>query len=171
MEGQFKQCPKGHYYQGDHCPYCRTKKQRNNIIHKVCANGHCYEHNLTMCPYCDDKEVVDYVKNIMEETVHFIPIHIIENEKNNVEDYGKNITITVNDRVIENYECIYVFTSFSTGYKLSYEITSDLFSKDGHLAIKPDDKILIGRTALTGKEFIKLCDIVINNHLIIKTDI
>ena len=107
----------------------------------------------------------------MEETVHFIPIHIIENEKNNVEDYGKNITITVNDRVIENYECIYVFTSFSTGYKLSYEITSDLFSKDGHLAIKPDDKILIGRTALTGKEFIKLCDIVINNHLIIKTDI
>ena len=24
MEGEFKQCPNGHYYQGDSCPYCKT---------------------------------------------------------------------------------------------------------------------------------------------------
>lgn len=23
MSGEFKQCPNGHYYQGDHCPYCK----------------------------------------------------------------------------------------------------------------------------------------------------
>ena len=24
MSSEFKQCPNGHYYQGDHCPYCKT---------------------------------------------------------------------------------------------------------------------------------------------------
>ena len=23
----FKQCPNGHYYQGDHCPYCKEKEK------------------------------------------------------------------------------------------------------------------------------------------------
>lgn len=27
MQGEFKQCPNGHYYQGISCPYCKTKKQ------------------------------------------------------------------------------------------------------------------------------------------------
>lgn len=26
MQSEFKQCPNGHYYQGDRCPYCRTTK-------------------------------------------------------------------------------------------------------------------------------------------------
>lgn len=25
MNGEFKQCPNGHYYQGEVCPYCKTK--------------------------------------------------------------------------------------------------------------------------------------------------
>lgn len=24
MSNEYKQCPNGHYYQGDHCPYCKT---------------------------------------------------------------------------------------------------------------------------------------------------
>ena len=24
MQEEYKQCPNGHYYQGDHCPYCKT---------------------------------------------------------------------------------------------------------------------------------------------------
>ena len=24
MANEFKKCPNGHYYQGDHCPYCKT---------------------------------------------------------------------------------------------------------------------------------------------------
>ena len=27
MQGEFKQCPNGHYYQGVSCPYCKTTKQ------------------------------------------------------------------------------------------------------------------------------------------------
>lgn len=27
MQGEFKQCPNGHYYQGVSCPYCKTIKQ------------------------------------------------------------------------------------------------------------------------------------------------
>lgn len=27
MQGEFKRCPNGHYYQGMSCPYCRTKNQ------------------------------------------------------------------------------------------------------------------------------------------------
>ena len=30
MQGEFKQGPNGHYYQGDHCPYCKTTNQSGN---------------------------------------------------------------------------------------------------------------------------------------------
>ena len=30
MHGEFKQCPNGHYYQGDHCPYCKSSNQSGN---------------------------------------------------------------------------------------------------------------------------------------------
>lgn len=30
MQGEFKQCPNGHYYQGDYCPYCKTSNQSGN---------------------------------------------------------------------------------------------------------------------------------------------
>lgn len=30
MQGEFKQCPNGHYYQGDHCPYCKSSNQSEN---------------------------------------------------------------------------------------------------------------------------------------------
>ena len=29
MSGEFKQCPNGHYYQGETCPYCRTGNSSN----------------------------------------------------------------------------------------------------------------------------------------------
>lgn len=27
MQGEFKQCPNGHYYQGDNCPYCKNNNR------------------------------------------------------------------------------------------------------------------------------------------------
>ena len=30
MQGEFKQCPNGHYYQGVSCPYCKTGNQAGN---------------------------------------------------------------------------------------------------------------------------------------------
>ena len=43
----FRHCPKGHYYQGDECPYC--KAQMANKL-KECPNGHYYQGDA--CPYC-----------------------------------------------------------------------------------------------------------------------
>lgn len=31
MQGEFKQCPNGHYYQGISCPYCRTGNQSGHV--------------------------------------------------------------------------------------------------------------------------------------------
>lgn len=30
MQGEFKQCPNGHYYQGENCPYCKSSNQVGN---------------------------------------------------------------------------------------------------------------------------------------------
>ena len=30
MQGEFKQCPNGHYYQGLSCPYCKTNNRQGN---------------------------------------------------------------------------------------------------------------------------------------------
>lgn len=46
-EYTFKHCPKGHYYQGDECPYCKQMADK----FKQCLNGHYYKG--VECPYCD----------------------------------------------------------------------------------------------------------------------
>lgn len=30
MSNEFKKCPNGHYYQGDHCPYCKTSPSKGD---------------------------------------------------------------------------------------------------------------------------------------------
>ncbi len=46
-EYTFKHCPKGHYYQGDECPYCKAQMADK---FKQCSNGHYYQGDE--CPYC-----------------------------------------------------------------------------------------------------------------------
>lgn len=65
-----KQCSRGHYYQGEVCPYCNTKsKPFDDIIDapvghtwdmNVCHNGYAYGEHLNCCPYCGEKEVFDH---------------------------------------------------------------------------------------------------------------
>ncbi len=31
MQGEFKQCPNGHYFQGGSCPYCKTNNPQGNV--------------------------------------------------------------------------------------------------------------------------------------------
>lgn len=56
----FKHCRKGHYYQGDECPFCNKIQQftANNAVKmsnmKVCINGHAYDRNMELCPYCGE---------------------------------------------------------------------------------------------------------------------
>ena len=59
-EYTFKHCPKGHYYQGNKCPYCKTQttpleeplevvvvdKFDHSSHPKVCYNGHVYGPHL-----------------------------------------------------------------------------------------------------------------------------
>lgn len=47
----FKHCRKGHYYQGDECPYCKAQKQSFEVF-KQCPNGHYYRGDY--CPYCKE---------------------------------------------------------------------------------------------------------------------
>lgn len=42
----YKQCPNGHYYQGDHCPYCNSGGQKGQSI-----SAH--------CPYCGETIAVN----------------------------------------------------------------------------------------------------------------
>jgi hypothetical protein len=43
MTGEFKQCPNGHYYQGDSCPYCKTSNpgagSRTSVKTEVFVRG------------------------------------------------------------------------------------------------------------------------------------
>ena len=44
MQGEFKQCPNGHYYQGMSCPYCKTGNQYGNATSlktEVFVGGDC----------------------------------------------------------------------------------------------------------------------------------
>jgi len=59
-EYTFKHCPKGHYYQGNKCPYCKAQttpleeplevvvvdKFDHSSHPKVCYNGHVYGPHL-----------------------------------------------------------------------------------------------------------------------------
>lgn len=35
MQGEYKQCPNGHYYQGASCPFCKTGSQVGNATHST----------------------------------------------------------------------------------------------------------------------------------------
>ena len=38
-QNEFKQCPNGHYYQGDHCPYCQQRGNGAMFDEKTIANN------------------------------------------------------------------------------------------------------------------------------------
>ena len=46
-------------------------------------------------------------------------------------------------------------------------ITKEIPTGDSCVLIHCDDKIMIGSTTLTGREFIKMCDVIIDNRLAI----
>lgn len=55
---EFKQCPNGHYYEGDFCPYCTPTRPMEEdhgpyeCIHcKACSE----EYNGGKCPYCGEQ--------------------------------------------------------------------------------------------------------------------
>lgn len=53
----YKQCPNGHYYQGDHCPYCATRTQQESRGPYECVKCGALsdEYNGGYCPYCGEQ--------------------------------------------------------------------------------------------------------------------
>ncbi len=83
-EYTFKHCPKGHYYQGEECPYCKAQTSPvSRFVEKdtcapsrmkVCPNNHGYSQSLSCCPYCGKAEIVRYING--DKTIRFRSLNI-----------------------------------------------------------------------------------------------
>lgn len=54
---KYKQCPKGHFYQGDVCPYCPTQYYSVNEVDPFNGAGNLQQHieelmTIPVCPHC-----------------------------------------------------------------------------------------------------------------------
>lgn len=170
--GDFKKCPNGHYYQGDVCPYCdRPHNDNNESISfgfspspgsKVCPNHHAY-YSGSSCPYCGEDKVIGSVDMHTGEGYHII-----------VRGAGQIIKITINEKEYSFYDLKigYWVWEWANRVKSNYCIEIDPHSHpivggEDCVFINCHDEIVIGQTKMTGKEFIKMCDVIIDNQLAI----
>ena len=145
----YKKCPNGHYYQGNHCPYCKIQKKTYYQV-KVCANHHAFDSGLNVCPICDSNFVIDEYES-GHDTIVCRSIRLIH-----------SLTINISDQCYSDIRYVYVY--MSRGYKRGYA-----FSKNGafedDIWIEPETEIQIGETLIKGKELMKMCDLIIDNQV------
>lgn len=152
---EYKQCPNGHYYQGNSCPYCPSSEIESgeNRLYNVCPNGHCYDSIHDACPFCGENESITAFEWGLDTRFNKnIKVIITENEGTKA--------IDLNGILYYDYYCISI--GISKGYKDSYNI---MLKNNDIVEVKPEDKLVFGRTPMTGKEFIKMCDIIIDNNI------
>lgn len=151
----FKQCSNGHYYQGDHCPFCRpdqkNKKAAPSPFVKVCDNHHVYITKLSKCPICGSTIVVDKY-NWGTDTIDYRTICLIN-----------PILVKIKDRESSNISQIIVH--FSRGNKYGYAFSDGCSSIQNNIDIEPDEDIQLGETIIKGKELMRMCDVILDNHL------
>jgi len=150
-EYTFKHCPKGHYYQGEECPYCKAQTtpfginssdQAERYDMNVCPNGHAYYKDSCCCPYCGEKRVAE---RVIETSI--IPLEISIKLKHKV-------PIKVDGRLIELSSLNIFYRHFRGG--VSYTTNLDEFDYKS--------KIEIGYIELTGKQLTGIIDsLIINN--------
>lgn len=153
---EIKQCPNGHFYEGDFCPYCSESGDPRSLS-KVCDNHHCYSKNLEACPICGSSVVVDEY-DWGRLTIEIHSIHL-----------GKTISIKVNGKTHLGINYIKVY--LSRGNKCGYEFCKDrddFLHKDNFIGIDPDDDIWIGCSLIKGREIMKMCDMILDNRLSLK---
>ncbi len=152
-EYTFKHCPKGHYYQGDECPYCKaqtTPLERtvveepvHDLAHlKTCPNGHAYSVQLNFCPYCGETKVCGQT-DLMTGWPGLLKFVFDEETSVKISNYT--------EEYVRELEVRYLYRGF---YKTSYSIVG-LQNFDYRTMIK------IGGRMFTGKEFIKYIDFMI----------
>lgn len=149
------ECPNGHFYAAslDKCPYCAGP-----IKLKVCPNHHAYPVELEECPFCGETNVVDHIQREGNDTIWEEEIKVLSED-------STSKRILVNDHEYTGYYCIGI--SHSRGYKRSYHIQTEPYNLLSQVEIKPEDNIVFGRTPMTGKEFIKICDVLLDNRMIL----
>lgn len=148
MSREFKQCPNGHYYRGDNCPYCQSQQDEPNITYvtvKACPNRHAYDKYKQECPVCGSKEVIKVYecRNTSYFHVDFIVPEVMVNEKSIYR--VRAVRMLVSDGNIYNY----VFVDHM-GKEHSFE---------------SGDDILVGTTRLKGREIMRVCDMALDNKL------
>lgn len=144
----FKHCRKGHYYQGDECPYCKAQKQSledvtghdEDSMHnmKTCMNGHAYYKSALRCPYCGEEKVCG--------TADMVTAWICELSL----EFGSEIAVQIDNYPItkaSKLKISYAQHTHRTGYWIV-----DLPVFDYRSTIQ------IGNVSFTGKEFVKWID-------------
>lgn len=149
------ECPNGHFYPVylDKCPYCIEKMEM-----KVCSSYHAYPAEKEECPFCGETFVAEHFEHSSQETMWDEDIKILS------EDSAKK-RILVNGHEYKDFYCISI--SLSRGYKYSYHIQMEQYNILNRVEIKPEDNIVFGRTPMTGKEFIKICDVLLDNRVVL----
>lgn len=123
---------------------------------KVCPNHHAYHGSSILgCPYCGEWKVIGYAD-----------MH--EGEKYHILGRSANQVVKV---VIDGEE--YPLCDLKIGYWVwdwASRIKSDYVIETGggeKIGITCHTEIVFGSTHMTGKEFIKMCDVIIDNQLAI----
>lgn len=192
----FKKCPNGHFYNSieDQCPYCGNFQ--NTMVdspdtplfggigfdrdsetfelkrfglspskeNKVCPNYHAYSGPSPLgCPYCGERKVIGCVDMHTGEGYSLLcrgAKQVIKVSINGLEYSLHDIKIGYwvwdwNNRIKSNY-------CFEIGSK-----SHPIVGGEDCVFVHCHDEIVIGPTKMTGKEFIKMCDVIIDNQLAI----
>lgn len=157
---EFHLCSNGHYYKGDGpCPYCPSskpsKKEKKEVERKVCHNLHAYDAKLKICPICDSSIVVDEITCDGSETVRIESIY-----------FDRPVQIKMGDKDSLECKCIEVLAPMGSSYRLCYSASNDCFPPRERMSVDivPDKNVLLGDTTLTGRELIRLCDLILENR-------
>lgn len=148
---EYKKCPHGHYYQGDICPYCESVKKKPNNLVKVCSNHHVYNSELNSCPICASA-IINSEYEWGHDTIVCYSINL----------FGM-VTIKVDGRGC--YGIRYINVYMSRGNKYRYCFSRGGSFSENEICIEPEGMIQIGDSIMTGRELIKICDLVLDNHL------
>lgn len=151
-EYTFKHCHKGHYYQGEECPYCKAQTTpHDNTVEepvqdlsqvKICPNSHAYGPRLNCCPYCGETKVCGRA-NIVTAWPGTLKIV-----------FNREICVKINNNSETKVSELEIGYLYYGGYYTYYRIVG--LSDFNYKSI-----IQIEGQRFTGKEFIKWIDFMI----------
>lgn len=150
-EYTFKHCPKGHYYQGEECPYCKAQatsfNKKSDVEEpattlakcKLCPRSHAYIRE-NCCPYCGETKVIGYCSMI---TAFSASLKII---------FNTACTVRLDDA------CIKEVSELKVNY-LEYAGHTTWYHIEGFPSFNYKSIIEIRGIKQTGKEFVNMVDL------------